>query len=274
MPIRQVIGSVYKLITDQGHFVLKHYRHNTSIEVVKAADVMDYLYREHGPVPKIIKTKNQQNSLETIQGHFVIFENIDEYTDHHKPSRHQVINLYRQLQSMMKEYTGMLPRKGKTFYIDRFINLLKSINFSQRKISKLEEIGQCFYAEFEGIDRGFVHGDFHSGNILLDEDERLVLLDFDACNYFVPWTDLVVYFDQTNFNHLRQSDIQETIRTFASIDELSSIPRKQVLAFIPIRHYEIIATIIEAKGISDVSPGFFNEQYVWLTTFYDFWHQC
>ncbi len=274
LPIRQVIGSVYKLITDQGHFVVKHYRHDTSIEVVKSIDVMDYLYRQNGPVPKIIKTKDQKNCLDTNQGKLVLFESIHGHNENNKPSQSLVIDLYRHLQSLMKDYTGALPQKGKAFYLDRFIDLLKSINFPHRKISELEEIGQCFYAELEDIDRGFVHGDYHSGNMIVDQNQRLVLLDFDACNHFVPWTDLVVYFDQTNFNRLRHSDIQDTIKIYEGINELSSMPLKQVLAFIPIRHYEIIATIIEAKGMSDVSLGFFDEQYKWLTTFYDFWHQC
>lgn len=260
--LRDVIGSVYLLEDPKLKFILKIYKKDTSIEVEKVVDVMNYIYQNNGPVPKIYLNKHHRQVSKFQDQSVVLFEYIEGIDVNPFKNQKEIIEAYENIQRIMKSYPKELPKTGKDYYINRYLRTLESIGYDPGKISSLKKMADSLFDATLKLSTGFTHGDYHTGNMILKQ-EKLIVFDFDACTSYSSLLDLVTCFDQTNFNKLAISDIAKT-KVFLdkelhiNIDEIDNC-----LAFIPIRHMEIISNILEAQGKS-LSIDFYNQQYDWI----------
>ncbi len=136
---------------------------------------------------------------------------------------------------------------------------------------KFKEYGDLLWKRVEGLPKGFCHGDYHTGNMLLNTRGQYVLFDFDAAAYAFPIFDIAVICDMTDYFSFSEQGFYETSQVlerfligyreynFIRDEEINS-----VYDFIAIRHFEVQATIIENLGYSCVDEKFIDDQYIWL----------
>jgi Ser/Thr protein kinase RdoA (MazF antagonist) len=268
--IRDMIGSVYKIQTSDLSYILKVYKRNTEIDVDYVIQVMDYLSKQGCPLPKIYK--NIDNELITLvnQQYCVLFEFIEgetvKVTSHHPLILKTLNHILKEIQTFPITHS----RKTSDFYIQRFIKQLKAIQYDSSKIKVLEQIGMSLFQQLSTIENEFIHGDFHTGNMIL-KNHLVYLFDFDACGDFHKEIDLMTICDKTHFNHLKEEDIHQSLIELRKYSSLNILDQYRLLAFIPIRHFEIIGTIIDAQGLESLSTDFCNQQFNWIQSFFNYY---
>jgi Ser/Thr protein kinase RdoA (MazF antagonist) len=173
------------------------------------------------------------------------------------------------LHNLMQQYNGNLCLHGKPFFIDRYINILTEMKYPQ--VDKFKEYGNLLWERVKGLPNGFCHGDYHTGNMLLNTEGQYVLFDFDAAANAFSVYDVAVICDMTNYFSLSDQEFDETSRMlerflkgYSEYNSISNEVIRSVYDFIAIRHFEVQATIIENLGLSCVDEKFINDQYAWL----------
>jgi Ser/Thr protein kinase RdoA (MazF antagonist) len=171
----------------------------------------------------------------------------------------------------MRDYSGDLIRRGKEFYIDRFIRLLRALSYNPVRIDELVAYGDELWSRMKRLPLGFCHGDLHTGNMLQCEPGKYILFDFDAAARSFAVIDVATICDASNFNHFDEGAYNLTLRRFerfyAGYNQECTLSDGEINAifdFIPIRHCELIATITECQGLTSLSTTFLDEQYDWL----------
>jgi len=179
------------------------------------------------------------------------------------------------MHNLMSDYPRPLIKRGKGFYIDRYIKLMQEFGYSATKTSALAAYGDRLWRSMEQLPAGFCHGDLHSGNMIKTGNDRFILFDFDVASHAYPVIDAATLSDKTNFNRLDDSAYDNTRRMFERFYQgysrertLSDREIAAIFDFIAIRHYELNATITEyrlpLRGTSWMSDAVFDEQYEWL----------
>jgi Ser/Thr protein kinase RdoA (MazF antagonist) len=179
--------------------------------------------------------------------------------------------LIGQLHSLMREYKGSLPKHGKEFFIDRYISILKKMNYDENKIEIFREYGDILWSRVEELPRGFCHGDMHRGNLLKTASGKYYLLDFDtSCNAF-PIYDIMIMCNSTNYFDFEENGYQKAKSTYETFLKgyskyctLSDIELAAFYDLIAIFHYQLQATIIEIYGLDCVDIEFLDKQLDWL----------
>lgn len=269
--IRDFIGTLFHVKTHDKDYVFKLYQEDTEIDVLNIVNILDYLQDFDIHTPKIYKTTSKSLLINIYNRPGVLMEYVKGREINKVKGKELILNSYRKLKSAMKDYQGHIPHLGFDFYVGRYLNHLKSIQYNKERIKELYDIGQSLFNQVSQLEKGFMHGDFHTGNMILSEDKKLFLLDFDACSDLSLYIDLTIIFDQTNFNHFNKEDVYKTKNVLAQIEDLKDVSLKSLMAFIPLRHYELIATINHARGSNDINHDFYDEQYHWIKSFYKTW---
>lgn len=272
-----MIGRVYFIHGQKGRYVLKLFRPFHSESALRSVEIIRYLAANGYPVVSLLPTLEgaSYGTVETPDGTSAAI--LYRHVEGTEPViQEEVVAIGRQvgeLHSMMQRYPGQLPQRGKTFYVDRYIALLKAKGYSPSRTRELDELGGRLWEEMAGLPAGFCHGDLHTGNMLRTGDGKYVLFDFDVAGEAYSLIDLATLGDATNFNHLDPGAYDETMRRFADLNRgyqqavSASISDAEIAAipyFIAIRHFEIIATIVTCQGLAEVSLPFLDEQYEWL----------
>jgi|GEM_PF-1644492 len=267
---RDIIGSVFFVRCKDQDLIFKLYQEDTSIDIDETIKVLTYLSENAFNVPKIIKSKHLESytSLQKRKG--ILFEYVDGSAVSIQDDQEEIIKLFRQLNDCMRNYPNPISKRSYSYYVSRFINLLKHVDFPMKKVDEIESSTRKMYTSMKSLKRGFCHGDFHTGNMIKKNNE-IYLLDFDACHIESSYLDLLTVFDQTDFNRYNQKDLLKTYDYLKSIDDLKSVDVMSLLAFIPIRHCEIIANIIQAGNEKVIEDSFAEEQYQWIMAFYRDW---
>lgn len=264
--LRKKIGHVYKVETQSKTYCLKLYQNRTVREVNDIVNVMNFLSRNGVSVPNIIKSSDHQYCFKFENQVGFLMDYINGEAVSIKKHKRLIVDLHSQMHQVMKQYSYELPRYKESYYIDRFINHLKRIHFDEQKVIELQEIGYLLFNNIQKLDKGFCHGDFHTGNMLI-KDGDLFLFDFDYFRNQAAILDLLTVFDQTNFNSYRHRDIvsnAKMIKPYLTNDDLDI---KNVLSFIPLRHFEIIMNIIDVNGHDSIKEDFYHQQYGWIKTY-------
>lgn len=270
IPLREFIGSLFVVKTQKKDYALKIYREKTWIDVKKVTAIMQHLHHQGVLVPEIVQTHEggltfSLGSRKAVLMTYVKGRQVSVIDD-----QIPIIETYKQIQKAMALYSDNVPKHGENFYIKRYINHLKAIDYDKEKIHDLKVMGKHLFSNVSQLGKGFMHGDFHSGNMVMTE-EGLYILDFDACNLLSSHIDLLVAFNQLNFNDFRPLDFHQTKELIKKILSVDHLYLKKLMAFIPVRHYEIIATIIDAKGHDHIDKSFYDQQYKWIRTYYKVW---
>ncbi len=281
---RDMIGYVYLAESvkrrNTKRYILKLYRPFDTENALRSIGILEYLRKQDYPVATIVPTRAGASHvvIETPQGMSVAI--LFDYLDGPEPDlKTEIVDLARQvgrLHQVMEMYPHLLPRRGKDFYVDRYLNILQALDYPQSRINDLAAYGSQCWSRIERLPIGFCHGDLHTGNMRQSGPGRYVLFDFDIASRTHPLVDVATLCDGSNFNRFDASAYDHTRQIFErfyqgyrQVREMSDAEIAAIYDFIPVRHYEIIATITQCQGIKKLSRAFLDEQYDWLMRWRD-----
>jgi Ser/Thr protein kinase RdoA (MazF antagonist) len=272
---RDLIGYVFFASSNTKRYVLKLYRAFDSENALRAVQIIHYLKQKDYPVVAIVPTGSGSlhATVETPRGPSVAV--LFEFVEGAEPDlATEITRLGRQvgrLHALMQEYPEPLIRRGKDFYVDRFITILHTLAYNPGRIDEIAAYGRDLWDRLERLPAGFCHGDLHTGNMRQAGPGRYVLFDFDAASRTRSLIDVATLCDGSDFNRFDASAYSRTMRLFERFyrgyreeREMSGAEIAALFDFIPIRHYELIATITRCQGLGELSTAFLDEQYDWL----------
>jgi Ser/Thr protein kinase RdoA (MazF antagonist) len=242
--------------------------------VKESTDVLLYLEQKCFPSARIIKTADNAPLFEHHGKIGVMFEYIDgDDVDMSVEIAEQVGELCGSLHSKMKDYQKPLPRHGKEFFIDRYIEQLKSMKISPLTIEQSEQCGSELWERVKYLPHGFCHGDMHAGNLLRSKDGELYLLDFDSASDAFPLYDIALMcnathyfdFDAPGYGYDETKEIYEQFLVgYEKHCILTTAEKASIYDFIGIYHFALQATMIEIYGLDCVNEQFIDSQLHWL----------
>jgi len=271
--IRSMIGHVYSIENEKQKFILKLNRPQNKKSSVQATEIIDFLYQNNYPVVNLLKTKYNDNYFEYKAEHETYIGFIYDYVEGVEPNIEKEITKIGQqiglFHKLMENYPKPIIKRGKEFYVDRFVNILFESNYDKNKIENLNNYGKELWKNLEKSTKGICHGDLHSGN-MFQKNGKYILFDFDTLSYTFPIIDIATLCDTTNFNNLKEKDFDKIMSRFQNFYKGYTVERtiedtdiKNIFNFIPIRHFELIATItINQK--SNLKKAFLDQQYEWI----------
>ncbi|PAT01007.1 hypothetical protein CI105_08960 [Candidatus Izimaplasma bacterium ZiA1] len=268
---RDMIGSVYIIRHNDIKYVLKVYKETYLKEGLLSIGIISYLNENNGPVPKIIKTKSDKNYVTFNNKIMVIFEFIEGKEVILESHENEILESIQKIHKIMNNYKGNLIKRDFSFYVLRYIDILENKEFDPNKIKELKKYGHNFYNVVTHTTFKFCHGDLHTGNMIYNKNNEIIIYDFDAAGFFNPLTDYSTLYNVTDFNNFNTNDIDQTYNILNDMKKFTEKEILQMIAFIPLRHYELIATIISVKGEENISESFYDEQYKWIKDFYDYY---
>lgn len=270
--VRDWIGQVYVGIHNNIRYIVKVFRTQHTKEALQAIEVMAYLKNNEFNIPGIYNTL--QGSKYFVYHHHmvVLYEYILGEDMEKAGDLTEVGLLYGQMRKSMIAYADHITRHGYEFFIERYLNIMKKKEY--QGIDKYINLGNYLWEKVKGLPNGFIHGDFHSGNMILNRD-KITVFDFDACANASPVYDIATYCDASDYFDLSDynfdysfSQTKMNVKKFLEGYErnftLTKEEEKAIYYFIAIRHFDIQATIIDCQGINCVNEIFFDNQYVWL----------
>ena len=261
-------------------YILKLFRPFDTENALRSIGILQYLQQQDYPVVSIVLTRagDSHVSIDTPRGTSIAI--LFDYLDGPEPDRKtEIVHLARQvgrLHKIMDTYPDPLLRRGKDFYVDRYLTILQSLDYPPSRISDLAAYGSECWSRLERLPAGFCHGDLHTGNMCQSGPGRYVLFDFDNASRTHALIDIATLCDDSDFNRFDLAAYDRTMQVFERFyqgyrreREISDAEIAAIFEFIPIRHYEIIATITQCQGIQDLSRAFLDEQYDWLMRWRD-----
>ncbi len=261
-------------------YVLKLYRPFDTENALRSIGILEYLKQQDYPVVSIVPTKMGASHvrIDTPQGTSVAI--LFDYLDGPEPDlQTEIVALARQvgrLHTIMESYPRPLPRRGKEFYVDRYISIFRELDYPPSRIADLDAYGSECWSRIERLPVGFCHGDLHTGNMRQAAPGRYVLFDFDIASRTHALIDIATLCDASDFNRFDPAAYDHTRQVFKRFyqgyrqeREISDAEIAAIFDFIPVRHYEIIATITQCQGLEDLSRAFLDEQYDWLMRWRD-----
>ena len=241
----------------------------------QSLSILLYLEGKGFPAPRIILTKTGLSYVEIDDPEGRAFLALFDFIDGREPRKGEGIetigSLVGQLHTVMRDYTGSLPERGKEFFIDRYIDILRKKKYAESKIQWFREYGDVLWKRVELLPRGFCHGDMHRGNLLKTASGQYHILDFDtACNAF-PIYDIMILCNATNYFDFDEKGYQKAKRTYETFLKgylkhctLSDMEYHAFYDLIAVYHYQLQATIIEVFGLDCVDEQFLDKQLDWL----------
>ncbi|MDF2484026.1 MAG: aminoglycoside phosphotransferase [Herbinix sp.] len=270
---RDMIGYVCVVSCNNDKYILKLFKNRNAKPAIQSIEIMTYLEKVYFPTAHIIATAAGEACFTLdFQGEDRIGV-LYEYIQGSEPNKNtDIITIGRQtgkLHKLMEEYPLALSCHEKSFYIDRYIQCLKEMNYP--KVSEFQAYGDLLWSRLEKLPRGFCHGDYHTGNMLLNERNEYAIFDFDAAARAFSMYDIAVFCDMTNYFNLSECEYAEThymleefIKGYKEYNSISDQELQAIDCFIAIRHYEVQATIIENLGIACIDQEFVDDQLSWL----------
>ncbi len=285
---RDMIGYVYiaqgAALGVEKKYVLKRYRPFDTENALRSIGILEYLKQQDYPVVSIVPTRTGGSHIviDTPRGTSIAI--LFDYLDGPEPDlKAGIVELARQvggLHQVMEVYPHPLPSRGKDFYVDRYLDILRALDYPQHRIADLAAYGSECWSRLERLPAGFCHGDLHTGNMVKVSPDRCVLFDFDVASRTHSLIDIATLCDASNFNLFDSAAYDHTRQNFEHFyqgyhieREISSAEYAAIFDFIPVRHYEIIATITQCQGTENLSRAFLDEQYEWLMRWRDLCEQ-
>lgn len=270
---RDMIGYVCIVYKSDRKYIFKLFREQYTKQALQSTEIMEYLSNCGYPTAQIIKTMDDKP-------YFIFHDEgkervgiLYEFIEGNEPDKNIDTKLIgRQtglLHNIMNKYNKELINHNKTFFIDRYVDILINMNYPD--VHEFKEYGDLLWNRISTCSTGFCHGDFHTGNMLRNKKGQYVLFDFDASANAFPIYDIAVICDMTNYFSLEDSMYDDTSRMLdrflKGYNEFNIIHDNDIQGIydsIAIRHYEVQATILENLGVSCIDKNFIDEQLNWL----------
>lgn len=273
--IRDMIGQVYLLERNSKRYVFKLFRKDYYDQALQSVGIMNYLYKKGYPVSRIINTLDEElyyiSKIDERIG--VLYEYIDGIEPDLNMYVESIGELSGKMRLIMEGYSSNIVRHKKEFFIDRYIKILDKLEYEEKE--KYSEHGRKLWDRVKDLPEGFCHGDLHTGNMLIDNNYKITLFDFDASTKANPTYDVATLCDMTDYFNLLDANfyngydktqimVERFLKGYSKYYSMSDKEIMAVFDFIAIRHFDIQATIIESQGLNCVNNDFIKNQYQWL----------
>ena len=236
---------------------------------VTGADIQLFLQNKGFPVPPIILTNDNFPFVKTDERLYVLYSFIDGVESEPEQDAEAIGELAGKLHEVMAEYGGGLLKRGKQFYIGRYVDILRN-----RKYARAEEFfeyGEYLWEKIKNLPTGYCHGDMYCGNIHKTADGKLYILDFDtSCDGFPMYDpalicDMTDYFcfDEMNFGRSKKV-LQRFIPEYAKRSRLSQTEADAFVYLIAVQHFSTQATVMEIFGHDCLNDSELDYQLEWL----------
>ncbi|MFO7637146.1 MAG: phosphotransferase [Clostridia bacterium] len=247
---------------------------------VQSIDLQLYLAKNNVPVPNIFFSKYMKPYVETFETDRKYLYILYEYIEGQEPD----INIYAKdigsligkYHKAMQSYNGKLSIRDKYFFIGRYIEILRKMQYPENKVIAFEKHGDHLWEKVNDLPRGYCHGDLYIGNILQTQRGELYVTDFDTSCYAFPVYDIALVCNSTNYFNFDKYGFQKTkemvepfLLGYQQFCTINDTERNSIFFFIAIYHYQLQATIIEINGLNCVDESFLDRQYDWLMKWAD-----
>lgn len=267
--------TTYIIVEKNAKYILKVIGSAFMDTVKQSIDIMLYLNKHDFPVPKIINTVNDKPYIYVNYKNngyiLVLYEFIEGNEPDIDDKVEEIGELTGKLHLLMQTYPGNLIIRDKGFFIDRYINILKSKGYPKKELAQYIKLGDILWNTVKDLPQGYCHGDLHRGNLLLTPDNKLYILDFDTSCIAPRMFDVMVMCDTTNYFDFNPEDIDYTTSVFNQFTKgytkytsLSLAEKNSFYDFVALRHYQLQATIVEIYGLDCIDMEFINKQLNWL----------
>ncbi len=262
----------YVVYGDNHQYFLKMIRPPFLETALQSVGIQMYLLRNRFPVIPIVPTKAGAPYVRTEdQGRECVFV-LYEYIDGGEPDPEETEDvgaLIGKLHQVMKDYPGRLPVQDRHFFIDRYIEIMRKLQYP--KMESFLAYGNELWEKVKDLPRGYCHCDLYRGNIHKAGGKAMYVVDFDTSCMAFPMYDVVLfcndthYFDFQEEGYLRSKARLE--RFLAGYLRYCSLSEDEISAFydmIAIYHFQLQATMLELYGYDSSIMDFFDKQYDWL----------
>ncbi|WP_019413824.1 phosphotransferase enzyme family protein [Paenisporosarcina sp. TG20] len=182
--------------------------------VLQEIDWMSFLYGKGVAVPKpemtlVSEEDRVRTYFEFIKGEQVDVTNVTQWNV--KTFEH-LGRILGRMHSLSKEFeTEVINRPKWTVGNPDVFGIRK--NLSQQKRESYDKLMQSLLSYDITPDTfGLIHNDFHQGNIIIGEEERITTIDFDECSFNWFAQDIAVVFYHAYWQH---SSFNNNIDTFS-----------------------------------------------------------
>ena len=235
-------NSDYFIATNQGRFFLKIFERSKLADVKQMVKIEEYLHSKKVKVPRILKTKENENIFLFRQKPVVIYEYLEGIYSK-KLTRNLTIDiankiglLHKNLLKSKIKYTRGLPLANRL--IDKMS--LNSNKFVKSEHEKLKiELNQIKYSKLR---KTVIHGDLFGINFLVKKDKLLAFIDWDDSHFDYLVFDLAVLFVHTfmSFKRMKKDKIKLFMKYYSKYVKLNTEEKKAIFSVMRIRLLAVI----------------------------------
>ena len=179
-------------------------------------DVQCFLQNRNFPVPPIVSTNDGKSHVreQREDGNYlyVLYEYIEGAESEPMKDTKKIGTLIGKLHLAMKDYKGPLNKRGKHFYVGRYLDILRKKQY--KRVMEFEKYGDAIWDKIKDLPLGYSHGDMYCGNIHKTPHGELYILDFDTSCEGFPIYDLALICNMTDFFVYDESKFVSTKTTF------------------------------------------------------------
>jgi Ser/Thr protein kinase RdoA (MazF antagonist) len=262
----------YIIYSKDKKYILKEMSETFRGTLDKTVRLLKYLEDEDFPSPRLVKT---------LEGHayvhfpfndkiLVLFDYIDG-GEAEAPSMKDLGHLVATLHKLMDDYKAPLEILDRPFYIDRYLNVLKALDYHEFGYKRYEAYGNYLWDQVGKIKRSFCHGDLFIGNIYQDHNHKLYIMDFDTAALGFSIYDIALVCNRTNYFDFKEEEFFKTrrnmddfLKAYTRVRTLDPYEVKHLDHMIGMYHYALQATIVDIHGLACIDHDFIDKQWLWL----------
>ena len=233
------------------------------------AEIQVFLQNKDFPVPIIILTKENLPYIKTADSLMILYEFIEGADCEPDQDAEAIGALIGRFHHLMKEYPGKLVKRDKQFYIGRYIDILRKLQYP--RIDEYIIYGDDLWEKIKDLPMGYCHGDMYCGNIRKTPGGKLYIHDFDTSCEGFPMYDPTLICDKTEHFEFDECNYDKSnkilarfIPEYRKYNKLSQAEIDAFHALIAIEHYSTQATVMEIAGLDCIDSTDMDNQLDWL----------
>lgn len=266
-------GSLSYIAMDaQNKYFLRVIRPELMETAYLSIDIHMYLLSVGFSVPQICLTRQRKPYIKIDNGDKANLYVLYEYIEGGEPAPEDIADIGKiigSLHTVMANYPGELKHRDKEFFIDRYVNILKSKNHELN--GDYERLGERLWDKVKNLPRGYCHCDLYTGNIHKSKEGKLYVLDFDtSCNAF-PMFDITLFCGEIDYFEYSDEGFDQSKRQLAffleGYQKHRTLTKEEIESFYyfeVINHFQLQATIVEIYGIDCNEEDFEQKQLDWI----------
>ncbi|MCL1859258.1 MAG: phosphotransferase [Oscillospiraceae bacterium] len=238
---------------------------------IDSAYIQMHLLQNKFPVIPVILTKEgipyilvEEQGREYI---FIMYDfiELDEFSLEDNEAAGELIG---QLHQVMKSYTGHLLVRGKNYFIDRYVEIMKKKNYPG--VELFNAYGDKLWEKINNLPRGYCHCELHRGNIHKTKTggKQIYIVDFDESNLSFPMYDVTLFCNDTDWSSFDYKTFEKSkfildnfLKGYLRHSLLTNEEISAFFDFIAVFHFQMQPKIMEIYGYDTADNDFFDRQY-------------